>query len=185
MENKTVTIREISKPLIIIASLTVFSCTAKKNSAENTSSITKETVSTFCPKDGKCTTQLLQHKSLNIKTDEFGATYYQLSDNSQTSVVLYQYKRNVKKELQDAGYTEEILFEIDNTDSKRTLTDLDLQKTKMLFGRLCFCRGQTGYYKVTHGNLKLEQKNKDVNFSLDFTITQVPQIIHSIAATIR
>lgn len=160
------------------------SCNVRKNALENTNP-TKTDQQAFCPEDGKCTTQLLKNKSLNVKTDEFGATYYQLSDNKQASVILYQYKRNVKKGLQDGNYTEEIIFEINNDDAKMTLTDADLQKTKMLFSRLCFCRGQTGYYKVTHGILKLEQKNKEVHFNLNFAITQVPQIINSITADVK
>lgn len=179
------TIRGFSKPIMIIVLVMLFSCNTTKSTVATTSSVTKEAVQAFCPENGKCTTQLLKGKSLNVKTDEFGSTYYQLTDNNQTTVILYQYKRNVPKGLQDAGYTEEILFEINNTDSKISLTDTDLQKTKMLFSRLCFCRGQTGYYKVTQGNLKLEQKNNEVNFSLDFTITQVPQIIHSIGTTVK
>lgn len=164
--------------------LTISSCNSPKSAVLN-SDANLNTIETVCPEDGKCTVQLFKNKSLEVKTDEFGSVYYQMTDNTQTSVILYQYKRNVEKGLQDAHYTEEIIFEISHSDTSIALNGLNLQKTKMLFGRLCFCRGQTGYYKVTDGNLELEQKNNEARFSLHFTITEVPQIIHSITASAK
>jgi hypothetical protein len=55
----------------------------------------------------------------------------------------------------------------------------------MLFGRFCFCKGQTGYYKVEQGTLNLIYKKNVVDFTLDFTVTKVPQIIKSIKATVK
>lgn len=161
--------------------LVISSCNCQKNTATNSS----KTIGITCPEDGKCTTQIFKNKNLEVKTDEFGSVYYQMSDNPETSVILYQYKRNVEKGLQDANYTEEIIFEIKHSDTDIAFSDSDLQKTKMLFGRLCFCRGQTGYYKVTGGSLKLEQKDNEANFSLTFTVTEVPQIITSIIASAK
>ena len=138
-----------------------------------------------CPEDGKCTTQVFRNKSLEVKTDEFGSVYYQMQDHPETSVVLYQYARNVEKGLQDAQYREEIIFEIKHSDAKITYNDSDLQKTKMLFGRFCFCRGQTGYYKVSHGNLDAGQKNDSIYFNLSFSVTEVPQVITSVTASAK
>ena len=70
-----------------------------------------------CPSDGVCTTEILKNKSLVIKTDEFGSTYTQTIDSETTSVIVYQYNRIVKGDLQDAGYREEIIFEINNNDT--------------------------------------------------------------------
>ena len=107
-----------------------------------------------------------------------------MDESTTASVITKKYTRNAIKGIQDAQYREEILFEISNSDSDLSLSDLDLQKTKMLFGRFCYCPGQTGYYKVTAGKLTLKQKNKLTAFDLDFKVPQVPQIIKVVKATV-
>jgi len=138
-----------------------------------------------CPQDGTCTVEVLKNKSLGIKTDDLGGIYYEIGAATETSVVVYQYNRKVEKGLQDGQYREDIVFEINNSDSLISRSDNELQKTKMIFGRHCYCKGQAGYFKVTQGQLTLNKKKNAVSFHLDFTITQVPQIIHSIKATTK
>jgi hypothetical protein len=167
-------------------------CNIKKNSVEKVEDTVKsEPVSVTikksnCPENGKCTVEIFRNKSLNILKDDLGSTYYKFIDTDKTSVIKYKYDRNPPKDgLKDGNYSEEVIFEINNSDTKMAFLDTDLQKTKMLFGRFCFCRGQTGYYKVNSGNLKLEQKNNEVQYNLDFKITEVPQIITSISETVK
>lgn len=144
----------------------------------------KKSTQIFCLNNGKCTTEIFRNKSLDLKTDEFGSIYYNQIDNPETSVILYKYDRNVPKGLQDGNYSEQIVFEINNSDTSLTLSNLELQKTKMLFGRFCFCRGQTGNYKVEQGNLKLKRLNNEIQFDLDFKITQVPQLINAVSESV-
>jgi len=162
------------------------SCGSNKNI---TSPLTKEeniiSVESLCPEDGKCTIEIFKNKSLNVLSDQFGSIYTQQLDSPETSVIVYQYDRNVPKDLQDAHYREEIIFEISNTSSILSLKDKDLQITKMLFGRFCFCRGQTGYYKVENGSLNLTQKEDQINLELNFKINEVPQKIQNISVTIK
>ena len=89
------------------------------------------------------------------------------------------------KGLQDGHYREEIVFEINNNDSEIKFSGNDLQKTKMLFGRFCFCRGSTGNYKITDGNLKLKQTKKEVIFTLDFKNNKVPQLLQVISENVQ
>lgn len=138
-----------------------------------------------CPENGTCSVEIFRNQSLEIKTDEFGGIYYNKIDNPETSVILYKYDKNVPKGLHDGNYSEQIVFEINNLDKNLSLSNLDLQKTKMLFGRFCFCRGQTGNYKVEIGNLKLNQTENEVQFDLDFKITKVPQNITTISETVQ
>ena len=138
-----------------------------------------------CPENGKCTIQILKNKSMNVKTDEFGSVYYILEDNPTKSVIVYEYKRNVEEGLQDGQHREEIVFEINNSDTAFTLKDENLQNAKMLFGRHCFCRGQAGFFKVTEGNLDIENKNGIIKVDLEFKITKVPQLYTSIKVTIK
>ncbi len=175
------------KKLFIIPTAILFSfcCTNKEvmKKEEDNKIVTK--TESPCPSDGVCTTEILKNKSLLIKTDEFGSTYTQTTDSETTSVIVYQYNRIVKGDLQDAGYKEEIIFEINNNDIELTLTNEELQQTKMHFGRFCFCRGQTGYYKVEEGKLNLKKLDNNIIFNLDFTITKVPQIIKTITTSIN
>ena len=88
--------------------------------------------------------------------------------------------KTVKGNLQDAGYREEIIFELDNFDPIK-LGSSSLQKTKMLFGRFCFCRGQTGYYKVTEGTFEIANQIA----TLQFKVSEVPQITNEIRFSLR
>lgn len=173
------------KKLLLIPFLMLFSfCNCQKNSVIDTNKTTVDLKSN-CPEDGNCTLELLSNKTLNIKKDDLGSNYYELIESKNTSVIVYQYKRNVKGGLKDSGYTEEVLFEINNSDKKLSLSNSDLHKVKMVFGRLCFCRGQTGYFEVTDGTLSFDNKGNEIQFDLNFKISQVSQIINVINASIK
>ena len=146
---------------------------------------TKTTIESPCPENGVCTIQIQKGKSMVVKTDEFGSIYYTLEEDATKSVIVYEYKRNVEKGLQDGQHREEIVFEINNSDTKISLNDIGLQNTKMLFGRHCFCRGQAGYFKVTEGNLNLENNKGTITVDLDFKVTKVPQLYTTVKATIQ
>ena len=145
----------------------------------------KSAIESVCPENGKCTIELLRNKSLAVKADEFGSVYYQTLESNETSVVIYRYDKNVPAALQDANYREEIVFEINNKTQTLSLSGKDLQQSKMLFGRFCFCKGQTGNYKVGEGTLNLKQEGDTVQFDLNFTVSQVPQLINSVKATVN
>ena len=167
--------------LIPLAFLLSF-CNCKKSVAESSKISSIESV---CPENGVCTIQLFKNKSLVVKTDDFGSTYYQMIENIDTSVIQYQYDRTVEEGLQDGQHREEILFEINNNNTALKLQDADLQKTKMLFGRHCFCKGQAGYFKIDEGTLFLENKNKVFSFELDFKTDKVPQLFEKVKASIK
>ena len=162
--------------LLLPLALGLTFCTSQKTTIANNSIIATKS----CPEEGKCIIEIFRNKRMEFKTDDLGSIYYQTIDSPEYSVIIYQYNLNVDKNLQDGNYREEIIFEIKKSDKKIALNGTALQQTKMLFGRFCFCKGQTGYYKVEQGTLTLNQKNNIVDFNLDFTITKVPQIIKSI-----
>jgi len=145
----------------------------------------KTAIESSCPENGTCTIQIQKNKSMNVKTDAFGSVYYTLDDNSSTSVIVYEYKRNVEEGLQDGQHREEIIFEINNSDTAFTLKDENLQNTKMLFGRHCFCKGQAGYFKVTEGTLNVENYKGIIKVDLAFKITKVPQLYTTVKAIIK
>lgn len=155
----------------------------KKNNMEEAIVIKEKNYS--CPEDGVCTIELLKNKSLAIKKDEFDHIYFQEIDNNQTSIVKFQYQRNNEKAYSDGNYIEEVIFEIRNNETTLKLSDNALQKTKMLFGRHCYCKGQAGYFLIQQGQLELFQTEGGYAINLDFIITEVPQIITKINTSIK
>lgn len=168
-----------------VATVFLFSCSSTKNSSALNDKASSQSIQSACPDEGTCTIELLKNKSLNVKADEFGSIYYQLLDSEGTNVIRYTYDKIVPEGLQDGNYREEIVFEISNTNQTLTLTGKDLQQTKMLFGRFCFCRGQTGSYKVEDGTLSLNQKDHSVQFELQFANGKVPQLLSTIKVNLK
>ena len=170
-------LRMSKKIALIFVLFSLLSCKCKKATTQATATITSE-----CPKDGTCTIQLSKNKSMVVKQDEFGSVFYTLEESTSKSVVQYTYKRTVKGDIQDANYREEVVFEIDNKSENLHVSDAALENNQLLFGRFCFCRGQTGYYKINQGNLTVNNgKVVDLSFKTD----QVPQIIKHITLTIK
>jgi len=158
---------------VIIICFLVFSCNA------NQKVLTVKEVdiaTTFCPDDGVCTFQVLQNKSLNILQDEFGNTYPEVSDGD-LMILKFQYKRKEIPNTMDSSYSELIYIELNSNNLILDLENSQLQEVKLLFARLCFCRGQTGYYKVKNGKLSISKEDDKYRFNLEFKVNEVPQVI--------
>lgn len=149
--------------LSVVFSIALSCCNFKKAVSQDNKNVSPQ-ILTPCPETMECTLEVLQNKSMVVKTDGIGAIYYELEDNPETTVYLYTYKLKTDKQYQDAGYREEIIFEANNSDTDLSLTDKELQNTKMLFGVWCYCKGKAGFYKITKG--KLSKKGKDI--TVDF-----------------
>jgi len=135
---------------------------------------------TLCPEDGVCTFEVFTNKTLNIQTDGIGALYPELLDGEKT-VVKFEYKRYEIPNTVDGGYSEVIYAEIDPNIKELSLENETLKQAKVLYGRLCFCRGETGYFYVNEGMLNISSHvDGSKTFSLDFKVYEVPQIITSI-----
>jgi hypothetical protein len=172
--------KNIAKPLFILIAPFLFSCQAKKEVLENSVPTITSNTESLCPENGECTTKILKNKSLRIKIDELNQLYYQIEDNANTSVVHFEFSKKADEGLQDGNYREEIIFEINNADSKLELEDILLRPTKMIYGRHCYCKGQAGYFSVLKGKLSLQKNKEKIAFNLNFTVTEVPQIIKKI-----
>ncbi|WP_296143114.1 hypothetical protein [uncultured Flavobacterium sp.] len=108
-----------------------------------------------CPDNGDCKFEILQNKGLEIQTDGIGKIYYKLNESTNKDVYRYNYSEKTKDTLlQDAGYNEEIIFEIEKGKKEFSYVNQELQSTKMLFGVFCYCKGKAGYYDVKEGTLK-------------------------------
>lgn len=162
--------------------LLLFSCTAKKEYVilqEDT------TVPDTCPKEGSCDIKVHTDKTIVVKTSELGELYYELQDSKDKTVIVYTYTKTVRKDIMDAGYREEIVFEINNDAKSSVISDANLQQAKMLFGRFCFCKGSTGYYRIKSGSLKTDSDKGIKRFDLDFHIDEVPQVLQRINFSIK
>ena len=165
------------KKVLICVAVLCLGCAPKKQASNKTPAVKLES---SCPENADCSIEIFNNKKLLVKHDEFENYYYSLDDNLDTKVIKYSYSRKTKSGIQDAGYREEIVFEVEHTNDQ-VFTNEDLQKTKMLFGRFCYCKGQTGNYRVTSGKLAIENQQA----TLDFTVSEVPQIITSIRFSIK
>ena len=85
----------------------------------------------------------------------------------------------------DDSYSEYLYFEFDSKDKQIILQDKDLSKVKMLFGRICYCKGNMGYYPVEQGSLFLFNANGNLQVRTSFKIQKVPQVIHQIDENIN
>lgn len=138
-----------------------------------------------CPENGSCVIVSSPGKSMSVDEDEYGNLHYTLKDDSSKSVFAVTYNRNVPKDVQDGTYREEIIFECDNLNKSAVIEGEALQNVKLLFGRFCYCKGQTGYYKINKGSLMISGDNKQRVFSLNFTNTQTPQVLSSVKFTVK
>ncbi|MGV9004174.1 hypothetical protein [Flavobacterium sp.] len=172
----------MKKIFLIPLAISLSFCNCKKSVVD---SAKVSSIESICPENGECTIQLFKNKSLIVKTDDLGGIYYQMDESLETSVIQYQYDRKIEDGLQDGQHREEILFEINNKITALNLQDIDLQQTKMLFGRHCFCKGQAGYFKIEEGSLQLENQKKGISFDLDFKIQKVPQLFDKVKATVQ
>lgn len=169
--------KHILLPLILVLS---FSCCSKKMKPTQPMSYTLES---SCPNDGTCKITIYPNEKLEILTDETGAVYYKKTAASNSTVFHFQYDRTAEEGVQDGQYQEELIFEYSNDSFPLNLTHQSLQKTKMLFGRHCFCKGQAGYFLVNAGSLNLNQTKGQTTLDLQFQITEVPQAITQIQST--
>ncbi len=154
-------------------------------STQKINQVSKSIMSTEnCPNNGVCFLELIPNKSLIFKTDEFGNSYPVISEGEKT-ILKYTYKKNPIPKTQDSNYTEIVYAELGKTITEFSLNNEDLQTIKLYFGRLCYCKGETGYYPIKNGTFKITLINrKTIKIDFEFNINKVPQIISKINETI-
>ena len=153
-----------------------FSCKSKQViSVENIS----PNISENCPENGTCSFDVFQNKNLNILKDNIGEIYPEIIDGNQL-VLKFKFERNTDLKVADGQYIEEIYIELDPKNLQKETTHL--KSGNLLFARLCFCRGQTGYYRIRSGNLSVKKlTNNSYQIDFVFAIDEVPQVITSIS----
>lgn len=167
--------------LTLICGFLFFSCQSQKQTTQTPPSTYK--LDDYCPKDGSCTFEVLNQKSLEMKSDGTGALYPVIKKGNQT-VLKFEYNRNQDPNLADDGYKEVVYAEINSKLKNLKLKDQTLSLAKVYFGRLCFCRGTSGYFPVKQGELMIEEQNDSTRtYSFSFEIENIPQVVKEFKVT--
>lgn len=132
-----------------------------------------------CPEGGDCTFEVLQNSTLKLKTDQTGASYLEIEEGDKV-VIKYHFKKDPDPDALDSSHSEYLYFEIDPGRVEISLKDSELQRVKMIYGRICFCKGESGYFPVRKGNLFVYQNEGDLLVRGSFRISKIPQIIREI-----
>jgi hypothetical protein len=169
-------------------SIFVFALISCKSTQQTTSNIElNDPISlelSNCEENFDCKIELIPNKKLEFKTDEFGVMYTIISEGEKT-ILKYSYIKKPTENIADDGYSEIIYAELDASIPDINLTNEALQTVKLHFGRFCFCRGNTGYFPITSGELKLTNiENNQLKIDLNFSLKKVPYKISSIQETI-
>lgn len=162
----------------------VFSCFISCNSFQFSIQETSKFTINNCPENTDCSLELIPNASISFNKDEFGNAYPEITEGNKT-LLKYTFNKKTPKNTQDGQYTEHVYAELDSTITKISLKNEALKNVKLHFGRLCFCKGETGYYAIKNGDFNIKKVHKDsINISLIFRISEVPQITTNINETI-
>jgi len=139
---------------------------------------------TTCPEDGQCSWTLMANKTLLLKEDSIGALYPKFEASKTLHVLKFEYIKDTDSKLADGSYKELIFIEIPSTMTSLKLQDETLQQAKVTYGRLCFCRGSSGYFPVKKGRLTVSKSGQNYQVSLSFENGNIPQILTTISGTL-
>jgi len=137
-----------------------------------------------CPEGGDCTFEVLRDTELELTYDALGDLNPKIVPGNKVTV-RYHFKKDEVPGTADSSHSEYLFLEFDPAVEQLILRDDELQQVKMVYGRICFCRGAMGYFPVTEGNLFLFNKNRELQIRSVFHVKKVPQIIQEIDEKIR
>ena len=132
-----------------------------------------------CIDNAVCKIEIIPKSNLLIKKDEFKNTYIEFEIGNKT-IIKYQLKKNELPNTADSHYSEIIYLEIDNYNKSLYLKNEELQQVKMIYGRLCYCKGSSGYFKVNKGSLELILSKNKLSLNANFNVENIPQIVSQI-----
>lgn len=167
---------------IILSFLFFVSCGAQKDQEDGEKNLIPPP-HINCPEGGDCTFEVIKNASLNLKTDGIGKLYPEISDGDKL-VVKYHYEKDEIKDVMDAGLSEYLYLEFDPKERQIILKDKELQKVKMVYGRVCRC-SDMGYYLVKQGNLFLFNSNGNLQIRSSFKVDKIRQVISEIDENIN
>lgn len=148
---------------LLLIGTVIYSCKCKKNTIEKA----KETL-TDCPVNAKCTKEVHKDSALFVEKDAMGKPLFSIVSKRGSTVYHYQMTEKQDEQYMDAGYREEIIFELPSNLKNETISGKQIATTKAIFGVFCYCKGKAGYYVIQDGTIT----------KLDNTITiEIPAIV--------
>jgi len=126
----------------------------------------------------------MKNSVLNLKHGNTGDLYPEVIEGDKI-VVKFHFKKKTAKDVMDGGYSEYVYLEFDPADKQIILKDKELQKVKMVFGRICYCKGSMGYFPVQQGDLFLFNRKGKLQLRTTFKVNKVPQIVNQIDEIIK
>jgi len=118
-------------------------------------------------------------RTLSIKKDDIGGLYYQMKEAEGKTTFLFRYEQNETPDYTDGHYSEEILFELEESVFYESFKDTKPDKT--LFGVFCYCKGKAGYYPTEGILISFDKKTKIITITIDQLIEN--QILSTIKLT--
>lgn len=137
-----------------------------------------------CPEGGDCSFEVMRNSVLNLNYSDTGQLYPEIVEGDKI-VVKFHFKKEPIKDVMDSGYSEYVYLEFDPDEPQIILKDKELQKVKMIFGRICYCKGAMGYFPVQQGNLFMFNRDGNLQLRSSFKINKVPQIVQQIDENIN
>ncbi len=159
------------------------SCSTTKEKAKN-DRVSLPPPHINCPEDGDCSFEVLKNSNLNLSYDSSGKLYPEVTEGEKI-VIKYHYKRKTIENAMDSNYSEYVYFEFDPNNKQIILKDSELQNVKMIFGRICYCKGSMGYFPIREGSLFLFNSNGSLHVRTSFKMNKIPQIINQIDENIK
>lgn len=120
--------------------------------------------------------KILPNSKIVYKKDNIGIGYYNIIPGDKTVFIYTLDEKPVDTTLRDAGYKEEVLFEVDGKLKKMELSDKELEKVNLLVGVHGYFR-KSGVYKVKKGRLKIDKFDKK-HWLLDIQIEDPTYRVH-------
>jgi len=136
-------------------------------------------------KNGHSTISLIPYRKAVLKKDAFNIGFV-TTEKSEGTLLKFEYIKQVPEHLADADYSEVVYINLQKDFSEINSNNPTATDSQILFGRFCYCKGQTGFYTVKNGDLlaKMITKNR-LKIALKFHLKQVPHLISNIQEDIH
>ncbi|MBD0831439.1 hypothetical protein [Aestuariibaculum sediminum] len=165
---------------VCLVLLVFFGCKSKRAVV---SELTNKEEIMSCPEGGICSFQVETNKKLALKTDQTGMLYPDITEG-QDILLKYIYEKETDANIQDASYQEAVYINLKK--EQLNLQAESLKPFNIVFARLCFCKGESGYFRVKNGRIKVETlRENSYRLVLKFQAEGIPQVINEINQVFR
>jgi len=158
---------------LVFVSFLVMACASQKKAIDITCA---NTIVSECPVEGTCKLEVLKDKSLLVESNDIGKMYYNIQDTPGKTVIRYTYNKKKNPLIQDAGYSEEVIFDTDS-DLSQLKAGVTAIQANLFFGVQCFCRDKAGYYKPKTGTITLKNNILHITLPADIIENQLTKDI--------